>query len=447
MTIAAAPKGLIIAAPRSGAGKTTVTLGVMRALVRRGTRVAPFKCGPDYIDLAFHAAAAKRASTNLDGWAMSAPQLLRLVHETTAETDLAIVEGVMGLFDGAAAPGRSGRGSAADLAALLSWPVILVIDVSGQTETAAAVALGCARYRDDVRLAGVILNRVARERHRSMIEPAFDRIGIKVLGALPRDDSLVLPERHLGLVQAQETADIEARLERLADKIASTTDLGAIAALAQPIASGRHADDADDIGIQPPGQRIAIASDAAFSFTYPHLVQHWRARGAEIVPFSPLADEAPDALADAIWLPGGYPELHGARLSAARRFIGGLRNAATRGVRIHGECGGYMVLGQGIEDAGGHRHEMAGLFSLETSFAKRRLHLGYRRARLLADCGLGLRGAVVHGHEFHYASIVSEGDEPLIDCHDALGVSIAARGARRGTVSGSFLHVIAGDAL
>jgi len=443
---AGAPKGLIIAAPRSGAGKTTVTLGLMRALVRRGTRIAPFKCGPDYIDLAFHAAAAKRVSYNLDGWAMSAPQLVRLVNEAAADADLAIVEGVMGLFDGAAAPGRAGRGSAADLAALLGWPVLLVIDVSGQTETAAAVALGCAKFRADVRIAGVILNRVASARHLALIQPAFDRIAIKVLGALPRDDGFVLPERHLGLVQAQEIEGIEARLDRLGGELAATTDLDAIAALAQPIATAPHDNDPGDIGIRPPGQRIAIASDAAFSFNYPHLALHWRARGAEIVPFSPLANEAPDAAADAIWFPGGYPELHGARLNAARRFLDGLQNAAGRGARIHGECGGYMVLGQGIEDAEGHRHAMAGLLALETSFAKRRLHLGYRRARLLADCGLGPRGAVVHGHEFHYASIVSEGDEPLLDCHDASGGPIVERGARRGMVSGSFLHVIAGDA-
>jgi cobyrinic acid a,c-diamide synthase len=444
--MATAPKGLIIAAPRSGAGKTTVTLGLMRALVRRGTRVAPFKCGPDYIDLAFHTFAARRTSTSLDSWAMSAPQLVGLAHAMASDAELAIVEGVMGLFDGAAAPGRSGKGSAADLAALLGWPVVLVIDVSGQTETAAAVALGCASYREDVKVAGVILNRVASERHQALIAPAFDRIGIKVLGALSRDDSLVLPERHLGLVQAQETEDIEARLDRLAERIAATTDLDAIAALAQPIVSPPRDDDACGIGIRPPGQRIAIASDAAFSFSYPHLLRHWHDRGAEIVPFSPLADQAPDGLADAVWLPGGYPELHGAQLSAAHNFLGGLRMAAERGARVHGECGGYMVLGQGIEDAEGHRHVMSGLLALETSFAKRRLHLGYRRAQLLADCGLGLRGAIVHGHEFHYASVLSEGDESLVDCRDAAGNAVIERGARRGTVSGSFLHAIAGDA-
>jgi cobyrinic acid a,c-diamide synthase len=441
----AEPRGLIIAAPRSGAGKTTVALGLMRALARRGTRVQPFKCGPDYIDLAYHAVAAGRVSYNLDSWAMSAAQLLGLVRDTVADADLAIVEGVMGLFDGAAAPGRSGRGSAADLAAQLGWPVLLVIDVSGQTETAAAVALGCARYRDDVELAGVILNRVASERHLALVRPAFDRIGIKVVGALSRDNSLVLPERHLGLMQAQEIEAIETRLDRLADKFSAATDLDAIAALARSVKSGSYRDHGSEIGIRPPGQRIAIASDAAFSFLYPHLLRHWRALGAEIVPFSPLADEPPHASADAIWLPGGYPELHGGRLSAARRFLDGLRHAAARGTGIHGECGGYMVLGDGIEDAEGHRHAMAGLLALETSFAKRRLHLGYRRAQLRSDCSLGSRGAVVHGHEFHYASIVSEGDEPLLQCRDASGEPLAECGGRRGTVSGSFFHIISGE--
>lgn len=437
--------GLILAAPRSGAGKTTVALGLMRALARRGTRIQPFKCGPDYIDLAFHSVAARRTSYNLDGWAMSRGQLRQLATDTAADADLALVEGVMGLFDGAPGPGRAGSGSTADLAAALGWPVILVIDVSGQTETAAAVALGCARYRDDIAIAGVILNRVASDRHHALVAPAFDRIGIKVLGTLRRDDRLTLAERHLGLVQAHEIGSIEDHLDRLADRVSETVDLGALLALAGPIK--RHDDRLSaNSGINPPGQRIALASDVAFSFSYPHLMKAWRASGAEIVTFSPLADEAPDPDADAIWLPGGYPELHAAPLAAAQRFIGGLQRAAANGVPIHGECGGYMVLGTGLEDAQGHRHAMAGLLSLETSFAKRRLHLGYRRARLLADGVLGARDAVVFGHEFHYASICAQADEPLVACHDAAGQVAAERGSRRGSVSGTFLHLVSGAA-
>jgi cobyrinic acid a,c-diamide synthase len=430
--------GIVVAAAHSGAGKTTVTIGLMRAMRRCGLVVQPFKCGPDYIDPAFHAAAAGRPSFNLDSWAMAPGTLGDLVAHHPA--DIAITEGVMGLFDGVAEPGQTARGTTADLAALTGWPVVLVLDVSGQAETAAAVALGLARYRDDVDVAGVILNRVGGPRHRALIEPGFERIGMRVFGALGRDVRFELPERHLGLVQAGETADIDRRLDAIADAIEDAVDLDAIGRAARParLAAGAQP------GLRPPGQRVAVAQDRAFSFLYPHLLEAWRTAGAEIVFFSPLADEAPDARADAVWLPGGYPELHGGVLASAQRFQGGLRAFARRAVPIHGECGGYMALGDGIEDAEGRRHGMAGLLQLETSFAKRRLHLGYRRARLLADGALGTAGTEIMGHEFHYASVLAVGDQPLVDCRDAAGGTVAEAGARRGSVSGTFFHVIDG---
>ena len=425
------PRGLIISAVRSGAGKTTVALGLMRALARRGLSVQPFKCGPDYIDPAFHAVAAGRPSFNLDSWAMTPALLADLVGRHAA--DISIVEGVMGLFDGA-----GGRGATSDLAALLGWPVVLVLDVKGQIETAAAVAAGCASYRDDVSVAGVILNGVASARHLAMIRPAFDKVGIRLLGGIGNDARLALPERHLGLVQAVETADIDARLEALADALEAAVDIDAL----QQCARSTTLVGGCPIGLPPPGQRIAVARDRAFAFMYPHLLEHWRLAGAEILPFSPLADEAPAAHADAVWLPGGYPELHAGTLSAARRFQEGLRALASRSVPVHGECGGYMVLGQGIEDAAGKRHAMTGLLQLETSFARRSLHLGYRRARLRADGVLGATGGEIMGHEFHYARILSVGDEPLVDCQDAAGAAVPEAGARRGTVSGTFFHAI-----
>jgi cobyrinic acid a,c-diamide synthase len=430
--------GLVVAAPHSGAGKTTVTIGLMCALSRRGIAVQPFKCGPDYIDPAFHAAATHRPSFNLDTWAMSKATLADLVARHPA--DIAIAEGVMGLFDGVAVAGETARGATADLAALLGWPVILVLDVSGQTETAAAVAKGLADYRTDVTVAGVILNRVASPRHLALITPGFERVGLKVFGALGHDAGFELPERHLGLVQAGETADIDRRLDALADAIEKAVDLTALqkAALPAKLNAGTPPHP------RPPGQRIALAQDRAFSFMYPHLLERWRQDGAEIVPFSPLADEAPDPQADAVWLPGGYPELHGGTLAGARRFHAGLRALATRSVRIHGECGGYMVLGQGIEDGEAQRHAMAGLLQVETSFAQRRLHIGYRRARLLVDGALGAAGTDVMGHEFHYASVLTVGDDPLVDCRDAAGAAVAEAGARRGSVSGTFFHVIDG---
>jgi cobyrinic acid a,c-diamide synthase len=440
------PPGLIIAAPRSGAGKTTVTLGLLRALRRRGCAVQPFKCGPDYIDPTFHEIAAGRPSFNLDSWAMGQELIDTLATEASAGADISIAEGVMGLFDGAAARGQSGSGTTADLASHLGWPVVLVLDVTGQTETAAAVALGCARYRDDVDIAGVILNRVASERHLSLVAPAFDRIKMPVFGAILREDRLVLPERHLGLVQAREIAAIDERLDAFADIIGAAINLDAIRQSARPakaaVAIRDKQSDRARSRLRPPGQRIALAQDRAFSFIYPHLLRQWRLAGAEIIPFSPLADEPPDATADAVWLPGGYPELHAGALASAHGFRQGLQKLARHSIPIHGECGGYMVLGRGLEDADGNRHEMTGLLGLETSFSNRRLHLGYRRARLRVACFLGAVGTEVLGHEFHYASTVLASGDPLVDCRDAAGAVVPEQGARQGSTTGTFFHVI-----
>jgi cobyrinic acid a,c-diamide synthase len=446
----AGPPGLIIAAPRSGAGKTTVTLGLLRALRRRGLAVQPFKCGPDYIDPAFHEVAAGHPSYNLDSWAMGAGLIATLAATASMDAEISVAEGVMGLFDGAAARGQSGSGTTADLASLLGWPVVLVLDVTGQTETAAAVALGCARYRDDIDIAGVILNRVASARHLALIAPAFERIKLPVFGAVLRDERIALPERHLGLVQAREIAAIDQHLDRLADVVDAAVDVDAIRRSARsakvlPATSDERSNESQH-HLPPPGQRIALAQDRAFSFMYPHLLRQWRRAGAEIIPFSPLADEAPDDTADAVWLPGGYPELHAGTLASAHSFRAGLRTLAERSIPIHGECGGYMVLGRGLEDADGRRHEMTGLLGLETSFLERKLHLGYRRARLQRDCSLGAEGTEVFGHEFHYASTVSVNGDSLVDCRDASGTKVPEQGARQGPTTGTFFHVIDGAA-
>lgn len=441
MRQAARTPGLIIAAPCSGAGKTTVTLGIMRALVRRGLAVQPYKCGPDYIDPAFHAVATGRPSYNLDTWAMRRELIGDLASAMSAGADVAIAEGVMGLFDGAGAAGQCGSGSTADLAALTGWPVVLVLDVSGQTETAAAVARGCAAYRGDVRIAGVILNNVASARHAGLIVPAIEGAGLALLGSFARNDKLVLPDRHLGLVQAGETVDVEARLTAIADAAEAGVAIERLLEAAAPATFDTGGGEAVR-GLDPPGQRIALAHDRAFSFVYPHILAGWRAAGAEIMPFSPLADEAPEASADAVWLSGGYPELHAGALAANARFRGGLASLAERGVPVHGECGGYMVLGAGLEDADGGRHAMAGLLGVETSFKRRKLHLGYRRVRLLADSALGSEGAVLYGHEFHYASLMAASDAPLVAAEDAGKGASGECGSRRGSVTGTFFHVV-----
>lgn len=438
------PRGLIIAAARSGAGKTTVALGLMRALRRQGVAVQPFKCGPDYIDPAFHAAAAGRPSVNLDTWAMRRQLIASLVEAFAADADLCLAEGVMGLFDGAAKMGQSGRGSTADLTALTGWPVVLVLDVWAQAETAAAVALGCKTYRDDIAIAGVILNMVSSARHEGLVARAIERLGLPVFGALHHGKDIALPERHLGLVQADETADLDGRLDNIADAIGAAVRIERLVDAATPlhiVPDGAASGTSPHVSVlEPPGQRIALAQDSAFSFVYPHILAGWRQAGAEILPFAPLADEAPDAACDAIWLPGGYPELHGPALAHAARFKTGMRAAAARGLPIHGECGGYMVLGTGLQDVDGSRHETLGLLGLETSFAKRQLHLGYRRARLIPPGAAGQRE--LFGHEFHYATVTANPDEALALIEDASGGAVADQGSRRGSVTGTFFHVI-----
>jgi cobyrinic acid a,c-diamide synthase len=367
------------------------------------------------------------------------PALLASIATSAASAaDLFIVEAAMGLFDGiAAAPGQTG--APADIAAAFALPVILVLDVSGQSQSAAAVARGFATHDPRVRIAGVILNRVASPRHRDGVAEAMTAAGIPVLGCIFRDPALTLPERHLGLVQAGEHAALGAYLDTIATTAERSLDLDAITEAAAPF----HPSLAAANPLPPPGQRIALAMDAAFSFIYPHLLQGWRGQGAEIIPFSPLANEPPPADCDAAWLPGGYPELHAATLATAKSFTTGLQSfAETR--PVHGECGGYMVLGETLTDADGHTHAMTGLLSHATSFARRKLHLGYRQATLLAATPLGPAGASFRGHEYHHTTLTHPGtDAPLAALRDGTGRDLGQAGGRRGHVTGSYFHVIA----
>jgi len=434
------PRALVISAPASGTGKTTLTLALARAFRDRGLAVQCFKSGPDYIDPAFHAAATGRTSVNLDSWAMPRATIEALVARGR-DADLVLAEGSMGLFDGVAAPGRSGTGASADIAEMMGWPVLLVLDPAGQAQTAAAVAAGLRDYRPGVRVAGVILNRIASPRHKDLIRHAMETADIPVLGALPRHAPIALPERHLGLVQAEEFSRLNELIGEAARLVADRIDLDALFALAAtwPATEARSA-----IRVNAPGQRIALARDAAFSFIYPHILEGWRVAGAEIIPFSPLADEGPDSSADACWLPGGYPELHAGRLAANGRFRERLRTFA-EARPVHGECGGYMVLGRGLTDKQGTRHEMTGLLGLETSFAKRKMHLGYRKAELQAPMPGFAAGARLRGHEFHYATILAQPDAQLATVRDANGGDVSETGSRRGNITGTFFHLIAED--
>ncbi len=417
-------RGFVIAAPSSGSGKTTLTLAILRALKNRNLNVRSAKSGPDYIDPKFHAAATGQPCVNLDAWAMSPAQL----RSRLPVADCVVVEGAMGLFDGAP---PDNRGSAADLAAALGLPVVLVVDAGKMAGSIAPLVSGFVGYSNDITIAGVILNNVGSPRHDRMLRRALDPLNIPVFGTVFRNPSLALPSRHLGLVQAQEHGDLDQFLELAAKTAEDSIDLNAIMALSAPPATApRHP------AITPPAQRIAIAQDVAFAFCYPHLLSDWRDGGAEIIPFSPLAnDPVPDA--DFIYLPGGYPELFAGQIAQNTTFLNSLRKAAQDTV-IYGECGGYMTLGDTLTDADGVTHKMAGLLALETSFAKRKLHLGYRTVTAVSGPFAGTWSA----HEFHYATTLSAKGDTLFTASDAEGTALPDIGLRNGSVSGSFAHLI-----
>jgi cobyrinic acid a,c-diamide synthase len=433
-------KGLIIAAASSGSGKTTVTLALLALLKRHGVAVASCKVGPDYIDPQFHARATERPCFNLDSWAMRPATLAHLMQQAARDAELLIVEGVMGLFDGAPSDAELAPGSTAEIAARTRLPVVLVLRAKGIGATAAALLQGLKRHHRDVQVAGVIFNEVGGERHRTMLAQAAVRADLPVLGYLPAFDDIALPSRHLGLVQAREHDSFDRYLDRLCAHFAPHLELDALRALA----TAPMITESEAVGtLSPLGQRITVADDVAFGFSYAATLLGWRAAGAEIVPFSPLAGQAPDHAADAIYLPGGYPELHAGTLAANAGFMLGLRQAARKGTAIYGECGGYMTLGEGLIDAEGRRHAMAGLLPVVTSFAERKLHLGYRQATLLPDSPVGLAGRAFRGHEFHYATVVSEGPgESLFAVEDAACRNLGRQGRRQGSVFGSFLHLI-----
>lgn len=412
----------LIAAPSSGSGKTTITLGLLRAFAQSGLSISGAKSGPDYIDPRFHEAACGQPCYNLDAWAMSPERITSL-----AATGNLIVEGAMGLFDGAP---PVGKGACADLARILDLPVVLVVDAGRMAQSVAPIVQGFASFDPTVKIAGVILNNVGSPRHEVMLRDALARIDIPVFGAVPRNSALNTPSRHLGLVQAQERPDLEAFLDLAAQTMQQNVDLAALSAL------GTDGPVANTTNPTAPAQRIAIAQDAAFAFAYPHLLRDWRSAGAEISVFSPLADEAAPEC-DLIYLPGGYPELYAGQLAGNTNFMQSLHKA-TEHTEIYGECGGYMTLGETLIDADGITHQMAGLLPLATSFAKRKLHLGYRNIIAMNGPFKGQWKA----HEFHYATTMHAKGTPLFQATDATDTALPDMGLLQGRVSGSFAHII-----
>ncbi len=419
-------KVFVVAAPASGSGKTMLTLGLLRAFRNRGLKVASAKVGPDHIDPRFHEAASGWPCLNLDPWAMK-PDLMRsLLTGLAKDSDVVIIEGVMGLFDGP----HGARGSTADLAQELQIPIILVLDASRQGQSIAALAQGFINFNPRLKFAGILLNRVASDRHAAILASALEPLKIPLLGAVRQSDSLTWPSRHLGLVQAQENQQLEEFIETVASTVSRETIIDKTEIEETRIES------TPQFPLPPLGQKIAVAEDLAFSFAYPHILQSWKKSGAEISLFSPLKDETPRDDSDAVFLPGGYPELHAGQLAQSRKFFSHLQD--TKAV-IYGECGGYMVLGDAIIDGDGKSHAMAGLLPVTTSFAQRKLHLGYRQLKPLG----GPWSKPLRGHEYHYSTIESEGKaDRLFMASDAAGESLGSIGLRRGNVMGSYAHII-----
>ena len=417
---------IILAAPSSGSGKTTITLGLLRALKQRGLNVRGAKSGPDYIDPRFHEAACGQTCFNLDAWAMPAGRIGGL---TSGDGPL-LIEGAMGLFDGAP---PEGKGATADLARMLNIPVVMIVDASHMAQSIAPLVNGFASHDPSVNIAGLILNKVGSPRHETMLRTALEPLGIPVLGAVHRNSALVQPSRHLGLVQAEERPDLDSFIDQAAQIVADSIDLDGFTNLlrtATPlVAAGARR-------LTPPAQRIAVAQDQAFAFAYPHILKDWREGGAEVTFFSPLRNEAPTPC-DMVILPGGYPELHAAQLAAAQSFKTAVRKIALNRP-VYGECGGYMVLGEQITDASGQPYEMLGLLPLETSFQNRKLHLGYRTLEPLG----GPFGGTLKAHEFHYATTLRAEGTPLFRAQDATGAQLEDMGLINGHVSGSFAHII-----
>jgi cobyrinic acid a,c-diamide synthase len=403
---------LVIAAPHSHAGNTTIALALMAALSRRGLRVAPFKVGPDYIDPQLHRRAAGRASYNLDTFLVQPAGVQDTFAHATRDADIAMIEGVMGLFDGSSPTSRVG--STAEVASLLQAPIVLVVDASGMGASVGALVRGFRTYDPEAWVAGVILNRLGGEGHYRYLLPALEQEGIEVLGYLPRALDVEIPERHLGLLPASETDLVTPLLGRLSDLVEQYIDLDRIMALARMApASTRAAERADQVP-SPSGARrvrVAWAQDEVFHFTYQENLDLLSRAGADIVLFSPLRDTALPADIDAIWLGGGFPELYAETLTANTSMRQAIRAAGENGLPIYAECGGFMYLCDWLEDQQGERHAQVGLISGGTRMTDRLQQFGYAEATFLHDTLLGPQGTTVRGHRFHY-SVYEPGGSP-----------------------------------
>lgn len=431
---------LVIGGVASGVGKTTLVAGLIGALRGRGLRVVPFKVGPDYVDPSYHSRTAGLPCRNLDSWMVPPESMLELFARTTAEADIAIIEGVMGLFDGRGDGGE--EGSTAQAAKLLKAPVVLVVDAGKTARSAGAIVLGFRDFDPDLWLAGTILNQVGSPTHRQAIRDAVEsRVGISVLGHLPRRAGLVLPERHLGLIPTGESAPDDQFFRQLVDQVEMTVSVDqllSVARLVPPLPVRQS--DLFPTTPHPVRVRIGVALDRAFTFYYQDNLDLLRAWGAELVPFSPLDDaHLPEDL-DGLYIGGGFPELFAAELAGNHSMVRSIRQAAEARLPLYAECGGLMYLSEGIVDFDGQRHPMAGIVPVWSAMTHRRLTMGYRTATAKTDSLLLRKGETVRGHEFHWSELTS----PISASHSAYQFAETSgrlEGYVHGRILASYLHL------
>ena len=438
------PSAVVIAGVRSGVGKTTIASGIMGALARRGRRVQPFKAGPDYIDPTYHTIACGTPSRNLDTWLLPHPVASELFHRAAGSADIAVVEGVMGVFDGHSSLDEDG--STAELAKLIDAPVILIADAGKVARSVAAEVLGYQQFDPNLRIAGVILNGVGSERHLEFCKPQIEATtGLPVVGWLPRRDDLVQPERHLGLIPTVEGTVLCDWYDALNAQIESTVDLDAIVRIART-AGGPAGSDEPVFPPEPQPKRtaIAVARDRAFSFYYQDSLDLLEAWGAEIAPFSPLDDPALPEGVGGVYVGGGFPELFARELSENAGMLDSMRGAIQRGLPVYGECGGLMYLGRSLSDLDGRQFPMIGAVPVVSSMEGRRLHLGYREVEAVAAGPLLQAGEQVRGHEFHW-SVLQDPPGEESAAYRVVNQSGRPEGFRAGSVWASYIHVHLGS--
>lgn len=434
-------KGFVVAGTASGVGKTTITAGLLAALRAQGLTVQPFKCGPDYIDPAHHAPLAGRPSYNLDTWMMPVETNRSIFRTACGDVDVAVVEGVMGLFDGAS--GSSERGSTAEIAKLLGLPVVLVVDVSTAARSVAAVVKGFRDFDLQLRLLGVILNGAAGPGHLKLLREAIAQIEVPVLGSFPKLPEASLAERHLGLVTAGERTWDAEQVRALAEAAAKNIDLDLLLVNCEiPEESLPAVFAKPEFAYQVEPVRIGIAKDQAFSFYYQSSLDVLQAAGAELIEISPLSDSDLPATLDGLYLGGGYPEVFAEELARNRPFLSSLRNFVASGRPIYAECGGLMYLAEELTTLDGRRHAMASVLPLAIEMLNRLDGFGYTEVELLDDCLIGERGKRLRGHSFHYSRVTRAGDlarhyrtrQSLTGAENHEGYSI-------GNVLASYIHL------